>query len=175
MRFRTAETRTVPAHRLVILVALLAVTAAMPARLAGQEPAETIVTDRPGTSDGAWVVGAGLWQLEAGTALLLNDATSVVLGQALLRVGLGPLEDRIYPNSYVVGSDGEGLQNLGLGIKVPVVRGATRLSVLAGGTLPTGTGQAGGSGSSAFWAPAAVPASWRRASPSSSATTSRST
>lgn len=124
-------------------------TTAVPGSLSSQQPAEALITDRPGAPDGAWVLGAGVWQLEMGTALLIDDAINVALGQGLVRVGLGPLEARLYPNSYVVGNDA-GLQGLGLGVKVPIVRGPTRLSAMAGVTLPSRNGQAGGDRTSVF-------------------------
>ena len=42
------------------------------------------------------------------------------------------------------GDVGEGLEDLGIGVKVPLTWGQESVALVAGGTLPTGSSQAGG-------------------------------
>ncbi|MEQ9398797.1 MAG: transporter [Longimicrobiales bacterium] len=133
-----------------VLVAFV-VTAATAVAAAAQE-SPTIASDRPGVGDGAWVLGPGLLQVEAGVAVRSTEGfgTGVALGQGLVRLGLPSFEVRLYPNSLVVGGAGEGLEDLGVGVKVPLRGGDRRISLIAGATIPTGSDEAGSDDASLF-------------------------
>lgn len=104
-----------------------------------------ISSDRPGLGDGSHVVASGVWQVEGGVQLSGNDGVDVVsIGQGLIRWGLGALELRFFPNSFVVlrgsGDDRSGIQDFGVGVKVPLRgEGDWRWSLGATTTLPTGS------------------------------------
>ena len=111
---------------------------------------QSITSDRPGIGSGSAVVGHHTVQVEAGfdyTKTVTNDTYSI--GQALIRLGAPWFELEIFANSYVITrtdfmddvTDGEGFQDLGIGIKVPLVRGAGgRFSLSAQGILNTPSG-----------------------------------
>lgn len=124
----------------LVLVGLLT----SPLQAQDRASAPNITPDRPGIGDGAHVVAPGVWQLEAGAAFFGEDVRGLALGQGLLRWGLGPVEGRLHLNSYVVGETGEGLQDPGLAVKVPVGGddGPVRVAAVTGLTLPIGTDEA---------------------------------
>ena len=107
-----------------------------------REAAASILSDRPGLGDGAHVLAPGVWQVEMGGQLMASTPRRYSFGQGLIRGGFSPLELRIYANSFVVdGGDGSdlGVEDLGVGAKVPLSEGRWRWSVLGLMTVPTGT------------------------------------
>ncbi|MEO1078858.1 MAG: transporter [Pseudomonadota bacterium] len=116
------------------------------ASVLAQEPAlrsasPTIVSDRPGLGNGAWVVGPGIWQLETGATLADSGPNRAVNGSALLRVGLSNSELRMtLPSPQVSTDSGDtDVADLGVGFKVPLGDGSWRWGLLGDATLPTGS------------------------------------
>lgn len=87
-----------------------------------------------------------MWQAELGLGIDGGGGgRAYSIGQGVLRVGLPGFELRLYPNSYMLlrddGSSESGFQDLGVGLKVPLSAGESRVrtSLVAGATLPTGS------------------------------------
>lgn len=124
----------------LLALALLAVPS-MPLAAQEGEPVGPVVSDRPGLGDGAHVLATGVWQVEAGAQFLSGPVRRYSFGQGLIRRGFDPLELRIYVNSLVVdggaGSD-IGLEDLGVGVKVPLSSGGWDWSTVGVVTFPTG-------------------------------------
>ena len=121
-----------------------------------------IASDRPGIGSGSAVVSAGVVQLETGVSYSGGgNASAYNLGEALVRVGVSGVELELFGNSFVVlrsdtspGLDDEGLQDAGLGVKLPLVRAVGgRADVSLQGTLTVPTGSEAFSGDE--WVPAA--------------------
>ena len=117
-----------------------------PASGAGQV-AEPLVTDRPDFTESSLSVPGGVVQLEAGyTFTRVSDISSHSFGEVLVRLGIGgPLEFRLGLNSYVVttsnGLTQDGLEDLGLGVKVELLEGSgtvPALGLIAAVSVPTG-------------------------------------
>lgn len=107
--------------------------------ISAQGIAEAIVPDRPGLGDGAHVVGKGVAQLESGVDWAFGKGADVLtFGQALLRYGIGGIELRVQPGSAVVQNENFGLTDAAIGAKIPLVRGAARVSAVLSATVPTG-------------------------------------
>lgn len=134
-------------RRLILILGLATGTAVWNGALAAQS---TISSDRPGIGSGSYVMEAGLVQLEVGAAYSSSSAGSAYsLGQALVRIGVPGVEVQLFGNSWVVArsdtpsaSDTDGLQDLALGVKVPVAEsldGGARFSVQGILTTPTGS------------------------------------
>jgi len=110
---------------------------------------ESIASDRPGIGSGATVIDAGVIQLEGGFSYS-EDVTNQTysIGQALVRYGVRGLEFDFFANSYVVTRtealddvvDGEGFEDLGVGVKVPLVKGVEDLRLSLQGILTTPSG-----------------------------------
>lgn len=105
-----------------------------------------IVTDRPGSSNGAFVLSPGTVQLETGAEVAADGpARNVRLGQVVIRWGVPHLELQALVNSFVVrrvhGDSATGFEDLGLGAKLPLYEadgGALRVAALASLSLPSG-------------------------------------
>jgi hypothetical protein len=128
--------------RLVLLVAVCSVLGW--SRVAGAQP--TIASDRPGLGTGAFVLGTGTVHLEVGAELAVNGGRHFSAGQLVVRWGLPFAELQVLGNSFVVSRSpdqaAEGFEDLGLGLKVPLVArddDSLRVSVLASVSLPTGS------------------------------------
>jgi hypothetical protein len=107
--------------------------------VSAQGVAETITPDRPGLGDGAHIVGPGVAQLESGIDWAFGKGPGILtFGQALLRYGLGGIELRLQPGSAVVQDEHFGLTDAAIGVKVPLLRGGTRVSAVLSGTVPSG-------------------------------------
>jgi len=112
--------------------------------------AQSITSDRPGIGSGSAVLPTGIVQLESGVSLSSGTGTDAYsIGQALIRVGFSSLELELFANSFVVArseafpaSDDEGFQDIGLGVKVPVLRevGGGRMNLSLQGILTAPTG-----------------------------------
>ena len=129
-------------HRLSLLLALLTVVGL--SRTAGAQP--EIASDRPGLGTGAFVLGTGTVHLEAGAERAVNGGRHFSAGQVVVRWGLPFAELQVLGNSFVVSRSpdqaAEGFEDLGLGLKVPLVArddDSLRVSVLASVSLPTGS------------------------------------
>ncbi len=108
--------------------------------LDAQEPAATLVPDRPGLGSGTHVVGRGVVQLEAGMELQGGRGSEqFTLGQSLFRVGVAGLELRVAPGSVVVVEEELGREDPEVGVKIPLARGETRVSAMASLSLPWGS------------------------------------
>lgn len=114
--------------------------------VAAQSP---ITPDRPGIGSGATVLAPGLVQLEAGASFSSTDGIDqYAVGEVLVRAGVQGVEVQLFGNSFVVQRsetpgfrDEEGFQDAGVGLKVPVVRGAgDRLNLSLQGLLTAPTG-----------------------------------
>lgn len=108
-----------------------------------------ITSDRPGIGSGSAVLESGIVQLETGLSMAGGGTVDQYsIGQVLVRIGFTALELELFGNSLVVqraeGSptlDTEGLQDLGLGVKLPLVRNAgERVSVSVQGVASAPTG-----------------------------------
>lgn len=128
------------------LAALL--LASVPTVLWAQAP---ITPDRPGIGSGATVLAPGLVHLETGASLLsVNGVDQYAVGEVLVRGGVRGVEVQLFGNSFVVQRseassvlDEEGFQDAGVGIKIPLVRGAgDRLDLSLQGVLTAPTGGA---------------------------------
>ena len=125
---------------------LVALGLATPFGLSGQD---AIASDRPGIGSGATVLGRAVLQLETGfSRATVRDVDRYALGELLVRLGVGGLELQAFGNSLVVqrgdGSvlDREGLQDVGVGAKIPVARGVgerLNLSLHSVVMMPTGS------------------------------------
>lgn len=136
------------AYLLTVLVVGAGTLEAQPGPRERQErsPAGTIVADRPGIGNGAWVLPSGVFQVEAGVARTeAGPATLYRLGEGLLRYGLGNAELRAGLNSFTLrrnGTDQEGLEDLTLGLKSRLGTssdGVMRISGLIEASVPTGS------------------------------------
>ncbi|MEM1145098.1 MAG: transporter [Pseudomonadota bacterium] len=106
-----------------------------------REVSSTIVSDRPGLGDGAWVIGPGLQQFEMGATLSDSGPDRFGVGSGVLRAGLADFELRLALPSVQFDSDsGESeYGDLGVGFKAPISDGSWRVSAIGGVTLPTGS------------------------------------
>ena len=111
--------------------------------------AAQITSDRPGIGSGSAVLESGVIQLETGLSIAGGASTDQIsIGQVLVRVGFSALELEVFGNSFAIqrsdvapGLDAEGLQDAGLGVKLPQLRGASdRLDVSIQGILSAPTG-----------------------------------
>ncbi len=132
--------RSIAAVAPVVLVATLVMTC-----VAAAQP--TIASDRPGLSNGPFVLGAGTTHVEIGAQIATQaDASSLSAGQVVVRFGLPYVEFQTLLNSFVISRSRrdttQGFEDLGLGIKVPVFAredGSFRVSALATLSVPTGS------------------------------------
>jgi hypothetical protein len=118
-----------------------------PTMAAAQAP--PITPDRPGIGSGATVLAPGLVHLETGASLSTTDGIDqYAIGEVLVRAGVRGVEVQLFGNSFVVqrgetpsALDEEGFQDAGVGLKVPLLRGAgDRLSLSLQGLLTAPTG-----------------------------------
>jgi hypothetical protein len=129
----------------------LAMLAALVACVPHLEPLEPISTDRPDQTESAQLVPRGSVQVEGGaTVASAHHARTTSYGEMLVRVGVhDALELRVEPLTYtaVRGAGAPragGLEDLGLGIKVPLLRRDSvprfvpDVSVIGATSLPTG-------------------------------------
>lgn len=131
-----------PLRRVLLGCTVLALLAVSTPQLAAQRPAETITPDRPGLGDGAHVVGPGVVQLETGFEFAAGPGADVVtFGQAVIRYGVGPIEVRLLPGSFVVQTGARGIADPAVGLKVPLTRAGSRvrLSTVLTSTLTVGS------------------------------------
>lgn len=128
------------------LAALL--IASVPTVLAAQAP---ITPDRPGIGSGATVLAPGLVQLETGVSGSSADGLDqYAIGEVLVRGGVRGVEVQLFGNSFVVqrseafpALDEEGFEDAGVGLKIPLIRGAgDRLDLSLQGLLTAPTGGA---------------------------------
>lgn len=131
-------------RRVVLLALGLSLVVLVATEAALRRPVRAISPDRPGIGDGSWVLPRGVVHLESGAAVRRSDGrTAYELGQLLMRYGLGPVELRLSPGSFVFLRDGveaEGIDDLGVGLKSRLVEGAServRLSLLTRAELPS--------------------------------------
>ena len=123
------------------------------------EPVEPISTDRPDQTESAQLVPAGIVQVEGGaTTSRSRGARTTSYGELLVRAGLGDaLELRVEPFTYTTVSGGGvpragGVEDLALGIKVPIFRrdSAPRfvpdVAVIGATSVPTGAHRLRGEG-----------------------------
>lgn len=133
------------------LVFGLSVTTASPA--AAQLAAEPLVTDRPDFTESAVTVAPGQFQLESGyTFTRIGPEGEHAVGEVLLRAGLTErIELRLGGGSLLIRDDElaerSGLDDTFVGVKVRIAEergrigaGSPGVAVLAGTTLPTGSG-----------------------------------
>jgi len=151
MPTRIADSVPLPLVRLaaefnLILIGVLLcgalLASADPAHSQNRAPANTVVSDRPGLGDGAWVLAPGVWQAEIGLTLQEGGTDRIGIGSALVRWGLSPLEIRFYLPSPLISVEPDGTEvgDLGLGAKVRLSAGERwRWSLVGGATLPTGS------------------------------------
>lgn len=120
--------------------------ALIPTPVIAQAP---ISPDRPGIGSGATVLAPGLVHLETGASFSSTDGIDqYAIGEVLVRAGVSGVEVQLFGNSFVVQRseafpvlDEEGFQDAGVGLKVPVVRGAgDRLNLSLQGLLSAPTG-----------------------------------
>ncbi len=112
---------------------------------------EALVTDRPDATESSETVARGRFQLETGyTFARVEDVRTHTFGEFLLRIGVHDnVELRLGLNSYALVRGGalraDGLENLGLGVKVRVLSGGgvgharPTIAILAGTSIPTGS------------------------------------
>lgn len=140
--------RAVAPLPLRLILAVSTILAPSAAAEAGAQ--ETIASDRPGIGSGSFVLPRGTIQLETGIEYARSGAVdSYSLGQALVRVGVPRVEMQVFANSLVVRRGGvgadpssTGVQDVGLGVKAPLVRDAEAgfsLSIQGVVTAPTGS------------------------------------
>ena len=132
---------TAPATRVVLLSISLShgIFSTLPA-WAQETPATPGLTIFPSE-----VVSSGTLQLEAGTSYSNTDSgKGLHMGRTILRYGVGPVELRVEPGSYVVhwgGEDYRGFEDLRLGMKATLFhsRGG-RVRIGGQGTMSVPTG-----------------------------------
>lgn len=128
-------------------LALFAVASAPPTAARAQE---TIASDRPGIGSGSFALSSGL-QVETGLQLSSSEAADAYsVGQALVRIGTPALELELFANSFVIQrgktvpeADTEGFQDVGVGVKVPVLRGGQGPALSLQGIVTAPSGAAG--------------------------------
>ena len=106
-----------------------------------------IASDRPGLGTGAFVLETGTIQLEVGVERTADaGGQQLNVGQTVLRWGFGFVELQTHANSFVVGHSGgvdiNGLEDLGLGAKIPIFSSNNDdldVAALTTVTLPTGS------------------------------------
>ena len=131
-----------------LAIALGGFMLASPPTLLAQQP---ITPDRPGIGSGATVLAPGLVHLETGASLASGTGVDqYAFGEVLVRAGLAGVELQLFGNSLVVQRsdalpvlDDEGFQDLGVGLKVPLLRDVgERMNVSLQGVLTAPTGSA---------------------------------
>ncbi|CAN5179002.1 hypothetical protein BH20GEM2_BH20GEM2_21510 [soil metagenome] len=135
------------------LVLVISTSLALPFPGLAQLAAEPLVTDRPDFTESAVTIAPGRYQLESGyTFTRVGPEREHGVGEVLLRVGLTDrLELRLGAGSLLVRDDElaqrSGLDDTSIGVKLRIAEegdrvGAGRpgIALLAGTTLPTGSG-----------------------------------
>ena len=109
----------------------------------------SITSDRPGIGSGSAIVEPGVIQLESGASYAGAEGTHAYsIGEVFLRYGVGGLELELLLNSFTAvrsedpnGFRTEGLQDAGLGVKLPLFRSPDgRANVSLQGLLAVPTG-----------------------------------
>ena len=124
---------------------MLLSTLGTPLHVAYGQP--NIAADLPGIGSVSYVLAHGVIQLEAGTQFAAIGAVDLYsLGQIVLRLGVPAIELHALLNSWVIQrsalQDGEGFQDLGVGIKARLWKSAAgdmALSALGTVILPVGS------------------------------------
>ena len=105
--------------------------------------AQSITPDRPGIGSGATVLAPGLIHVETGASVAGGTGSKAYsIGELVVRIGAPGVEVEVFGNSFVSSPGDTGLQDFGLGVKVPVLRDVgdrMNLSLQGIVTAPTGS------------------------------------
>lgn len=105
--------------------------------------AQAITPDRPGIGSGATALTPGLIQLETGASVAGGSGSKAYsVGELVVRIGAPGLEVEVFGNSFVSSLGDKGVQDIGFGLKVPLLRDVgDRMNVSLQGivTAPTGS------------------------------------
>lgn len=105
--------------------------------------AQSITPDRPGIGSGATVLAPGLIHLETGASVAGgNGMRAYSIGELVVRIGAPGMELEIFGNSFVSSLGDRGVEDFGVGLKVPLLTDVgDRMNVSMQGvvTAPTGS------------------------------------